>query len=211
METVVQVTTLEEWKAVLDVWFKQGYDWASYSSMRNDYREEFYWGGSRQLGFNVHGGREISYWSLNDYTGDNLIEYSDFMAQQKEGNKMETYYITREQYDLIEELKRKTFPIDFLILNSDGYFKPLTLLLTPDEAKALLRHLGGDETIEFKVKEILYQLWRTNTSGDPVYMRFSKSGNPDWTIEEDKAFTAPLEEIKKHKTISWEIEEVPPF
>lgn len=26
-ETVLHVTTLEEWKSVLDVWFEQGYYW----------------------------------------------------------------------------------------------------------------------------------------------------------------------------------------
>jgi len=26
-ETVVHVTTLEKWKALLDVWFKQGHTW----------------------------------------------------------------------------------------------------------------------------------------------------------------------------------------
>ncbi len=26
-ETAVHVTTLEQWKSVLDVWFKQGYAW----------------------------------------------------------------------------------------------------------------------------------------------------------------------------------------
>ncbi len=26
-ETVVHVTTLKQWKSVLDVWFRQGYSW----------------------------------------------------------------------------------------------------------------------------------------------------------------------------------------
>jgi len=26
-ETVVHVTTLEQWRSVLDIWFKQGYEW----------------------------------------------------------------------------------------------------------------------------------------------------------------------------------------
>jgi len=38
-------------------------------------------------------------------------------------------------------------------------------------------------------------------------MKFNKHGTPDWTMDEGYAFTAPLEEIKKHKTISWEVEE----
>jgi len=39
-------------------------------------------------------------------------------------------------------------------------------------------------------------------------MRINDFGTPIWTVHNDNAFTAPLEEIKKHKTISWEIEEV---
>ena len=45
-------------------------------------------------------------------------------------------------------------------------------------------------------------------NGDMVYMKFNGLGTPDWTGAKDYAFTAPLEEIKKHKTTSWEIEEV---
>ena len=70
----------------------------------------------------------------------------------------------------------------------------------------VLRYIGGDESIEFKV-ETLYRLWRINTEGDKVYLKFLH-GTPDWTAYKYDAFTAPLEEIKKHKTISWEIEEV---
>lgn len=205
-ETVVHVTTLEEWKSVLDVWFKQGYDW-SLGKGRDDYLEEYYCDGSRQLGLNVNGFPEITYWSLNDYNGDNLIEYSEFMAQQKEGNKMETYYVTQEQLDLIEELKESDFPV-YKFYGSNKY-QPLAVAnkLSSKEEKMLLRYLGGDETIEFKVKEQLYRLWRIDDEGDTIYMKFTKTGNPDWTMYKDFAFTAPLEEIKKHKTISWEIEE----
>lgn len=74
--------------------------------------------------------------------------------------------------------------------------------------KAILRYLGGDPAIEFKVKQQLYRLWRIDTEGDKVYMKFTKYGTPDWTMDKEYAFTAPLEEIKKHKTVSWEIEEV---
>lgn len=87
-ETVVHVTTLWQWQSVLDVWFKQGYDWGLFNT-HNDYREEFYHDGSRQLGLNMNDYARISYWSLNNYPGDNLIEYSDFMSQQKDDNQTE--------------------------------------------------------------------------------------------------------------------------
>ena len=62
------------------------------------------------------------------------------------------------------------------------------------------------ETIEFKVKEQLYRLWRIDKSGDKVYMRINVVETPDWTINEDEAFTEPLDEIKKWQTPAWEIE-----
>ena len=203
-ETVVHVTTIEEWKSVLDVWFKQGHKWRSEGDQ--GYHEGFYCGGSRQLGFNVRGLGDINYWSGNDYTGDNLIEYSEFMSQQKEGNKMETYYVTREQYDLIEELYGDSYPLDELLYRRDEARK-LFGDFAMAEGKAVLRYLGDDASIEFLVKDPLYQLWRIDNADDKVYMRFNL-GNPDWTLYEEGAFTAPLEEIKKWQTPAWDIEEV---
>lgn len=206
-ETVVHVTTLEQWKSVLDVWFNHGYDWELFNT-RNDYREDFYHDGSRQLGLNMNDCAGISYWSLNNYPGDNLIEYSEFVAQQRADNKMETYYVTQKQLDLIDDLKESDFPV-YKFYGSNKY-QPLAVAnnLSSKAEKMLLRYLGGDTSVEFKVKEPLYRLWRVDDNGDTVYMKFNGLGTPDWTGAKDYAFTAPLEEIKKHKTTSWEIEEV---
>jgi len=204
-KTVVHVTTLEEWKSVLDVWFKQGYEWLS--DCGKDFKKIRFNLGSRQLGLNVRGYDEIIYWSLNDYKGDNLIEYAEFMAQQKEENNMETYYVTKEQYDLIEELKCYTYPLNTLVKRFDKY-SFITDGLSNQDEKALLRYIGGDETIEFKVKEQLYRLWRIDDEGDKVYMIFNSFGTPDSDLDTKNAFTATEEEIKKWKTPAWEIEEV---
>lgn len=204
-ETVVHVTTLEQWKSVLDVWFKQGYDWPLCKG-RNDYGEKFYYDGSRQLGLNANGFAEITYWSLNDYDGDNIIEYTDFMAQKKEDNKMETYYVTQGQLDLIEELKDKSFPL--YKLTHSGRYKEVGSEMDSTQEKAMLRYVGGDETIEFKVKETLYRLWRIDDVNDKVYMRINSFGTPSSTMIANDAFTAPLEEIEEWKTPAWEIEEV---
>lgn len=141
------------------------------------------------------------------FNGFELIEHSTSISQQKEDNKMETYYVTQDKLDLIEELKSRTYSLDGLILSSDGYFKPLVVNVTLDVSNAILRYLGGDETVEFKVKEQLYRLWRIDNDGDRVYMKFD-FGTPVYTPSKNFAFTAPLEEIEKHKTVSWGIEEV---
>lgn len=204
-ETVVHVETTEEWKSVLDVWFKRGHEWFVSG---DSYQETYYSNRSNQLALNIHGAGEITCFIHNDYHGDSLIEYADFMAQQEKKMTKETYYVTQEQLDLIEELKGRPAPLDWIIMDYDTQYRALRVDITAENSNAVLRYLGGDTSIEFKLIEQLYRLWRIDTEHDKVYMKFTKTGNPDWTMDEDNAFTAPLEEIKKHKTISWEIEEV---
>ncbi|MCT3077398.1 hypothetical protein [Leuconostoc citreum] len=197
-ETVVHVKTIEQWNSVLDVWFEQGYYW-NLEMNKKDFKKSRFNLGSRQLGLNVWGNDEISYWSSNNYNGDNLIEYADFMAQQEK--KVTTYEVTQEQFDLIEQIKKaKTMS---LMRGISEHFSSLENI--PVGNKAILRYIGGDETIEFKVKEQLYRLWRVDTDGDRVYMKFNY-GTPAYISNKDFAFTAPLEEIKKWKTPAWEIE-----
>ena len=121
---------------------------------------------------------------------------------------METYYVTQEQLDLIRDLKKGNWPLARLV-NSEDIFIPLNNGLEMVEEKAILRHLGGDETIEFKVKERLYRLWATDQCGAKVYF---KKGRNIWstTVTEftSNVFEAPLEEIKKWTTPAWKIEEV---
>ena len=212
IETVVHVTTLDQWKSVLDVWFKQGYEWRG---GRRGYQIYFF---ENHLGRHLKLGRnhEISYWSL-DGCNESFIEYADFMAQKKEDNKMETHYVTQEQFDLIDRLNDECYPLLALAMNTFAYgsdfeekFDP-NILFTDEfivnSAVSLTKYLGGDETVEFKVKEPLYRLWRIDDDGDKVYMRFSY-GTPGWAMSEENAFKAPLEEIKKWQTPAWEIEKV---
>ncbi|CCF25615.1 Putative uncharacterized protein [Leuconostoc citreum LBAE C10] len=197
-ETVVHVTTLDQWKSVLDVWFAQGYEWFS----SKGYREDYFRNGSRQLRLNPI--NKITYSGSNLYSEDDCIEYADFMSQQEKTMAKETYYITRKQFDLIEKLKAFQNPL-FEISHSMEYVDISTGFDSNGE-KSLLRYLGGYTSVEFKVKK-LYRLWRIDDDGDRVYMEFVL-GTPNWTLNKRNAFTAPREEIEKHKTPAWEIEEV---
>ena len=198
METVVHVTTLEQWKSVLDIWFKQGYNWIDGDT------------GYFEQGFDMD-----SYLTLDNEgeisigCSQNYIEYSDFMAGQKEDKEVKTYYVTKEQLELIENLGEYDIPFFHLANGSDEKIKNLAQEIPDNLDKPILRYLGGDETIEFKVKEPLYRLWATDQYGDKVY--FSLGGSI-WgrtaTGNIDVVFTAPLEEIKKWQTPDWEIEEV---
>ena len=198
-EIVVHVTTFEQWKSVLDVWFEKGYEWGS--GHKNKYFDEYFkTEGDRYL-FILDGDIQAA----NSKSDNKTIEYKDFMSQQKEDNKMETYYITKEQLDFIDTMYEELYSLDEL-LNQHIEAKKLFDDFSIPEGNAVLRCLGGDTSIEFKVKEPLYRLWRIDDDGDKVYLTFSL-GTPDWDSVKDYAFTAPLEEIKKHKTISWNIEE----
>lgn len=192
-ETVVHVTTLEQWKLVLDIWFAQGYGW---STGDKEYSEQLFKNGGRYLFLN-------DYITYSRIIANQVIEYSEFMAQQKEDNKMETYYVTQEQFDWIKELKSLPAPL-VAIMNKKYGIETLYNELPLNDIE-WFTYLSGVIKIEFKVKETLYQLWRIDDGGDKVYMYFVY-GSPDWTMSKEGAFTAPLEEIKKWKTPAWDIE-----
>ena len=199
-ETVVHVTTLWKWKSVLDVWFNQGYDWFDgypyylVSAFRNSGRYLI-----------LYDNGDIVY-SSNNNKNKPFIEYSDFMAQQKEDKEVKTYYVTQEQLDLIEDLKSLSLPLYRLVNSTTNRINSLAQDIPDELERPLLRYIGGDETIEFKVKEQLYRLSRLDKYGDTVY--FTKKwgiGNPV-VSSKNYAFTAPLDEIKKWQTPAWEIE-----
>lgn len=198
-ETVVHVTTIEEWKSVLDLLFRLGYSW---NTEGKEYHREYFNSGSRYL-FLTNENRILKSQS-ND--GEPYIEYSEFMAQQEEDNKMETYYVTQEQLNLIEKAKRKPYPLTNITsrVNLQKDFDEM-FFETTELQKAILRYLGGDETIEFKLKEQLYRLWAIDRDGEKTYFD-NYSLHAPATDDKYSAFTAPLEEIKKWQTPAWDIE-----
>lgn len=120
---------------------------------------------------------------------------------------MKTYYVTQEQLNVIEYARqRKIWTLNELINNSYRY-KSLNNGLELETENALLRYLGGDETIEFKVKEPLYRLVGVNKLGQVVYFDKTSILLPA-TISKEQAFAAPLEEIEKWQTPDWNIERV---
>lgn len=195
-ETVVRVTTLEQWKSVLDVWFAQGYEW-SYGS--TSYHEEYFEKGQRYLRLISNGRILQGNIDLSPYD-----QYSEFMAQQKEDNKMaKVYEVSQSVFDKLQMIKaHKGTSLIEAIAEYAQFIKSVGI-----GNKAILRYLADDPAIEFKVKEQLYRLWRIDDDGDKVYMKFLL-GTPTYRMRSEHAFTAPLDEIKKWKTPAWEIEEV---
>lgn len=196
---VVHVTTLEQWKSVLDVWYKQGHFWLFTNTK---YQESIFEDGGRFL-FSGDCGDFITY-SVSSPNSKPFIEYSEFMAQQKEDNKMATYYVTKEQLDFLNTTYEAGYSLDKLL---DSHVEAKNMLdeFSMSKGNAVLRYLGGDTSVAFKVKEPLYRLYRAD-GDDRIYMRLNDFGTPIWTAHKDNTFTAPLEEIKKWKTPAWEIE-----
>lgn len=205
-KTVVHVETLDEYQTVLETWFKKGYNW--YKNTGEQKFNEYY--------FTLHNARYLlldgkdiyrSAW-LYPESMTGAVSFKEFKQQQEENNKMETYYVTQEQLDAIKELNDSPWPTNRLLVNSDEHIIDLFYTFNESKDKALLRYLGGDPTIEFKVKDSLYRLWRIDDADDKVYMSFNLFGTPSWTDSKYEAFTASLEEIKEWKTPSWSVEEV---
>ena len=197
-ETVVHVTTLEQWKSVLDVWFKQDYEWVS---RNKNYNDSIFEDGGRFLNLDYY----ITY-SRTNPDSKPFIEYSEFMSQQKEDNKMAMVYeVSQPVFDELQRIKAHegTSLIGAIAVNTK-YIKSIGV-----GNKAILRYLADDPAIEFKaVKEQLYRLCRVDDDGDTVYMIINGWGTPSFSSNEDFAFTASLEEIKKWQTPAWEIEKV---
>lgn len=128
------------------------------------------------------------------------------MAQQEKTMAKETYYVTQEKLDLIEDLKHHSLPFFNLVNSATSKMRFLSQNISDDLDKPILRYLGGDTSIEFKVKEQLYRLWRIDDDGERVYMKLGIAGTPTYTPHENSAFTATREEIEKNKTVSWDIE-----
>ncbi len=196
-ETVVHVTTLEQWKSVLDVWFKQGYTWEHFYKW--DYLENVFSGSSHYLHLDDY----ISQTAVI-YGNNQPIEYSEFMAQQKEDNKMPMVYeVSQSAFDELQRIKaHEGTSLIGAIVGHEPFIKSIEI-----GNKAILRYLADDPAIEFKVKEPLYRLWLNDDCGDKLFF-WIDDGRPDWVGAEDEAFTAPLEEIKKWQTPAWEIEKV---
>lgn len=117
---------------------------------------------------------------------------------------MTTYEVTQEQFDLIRDAKES----EFVLVNALDIHSEFVDTTTGEFQKALLRYIGGDETIEFKVKEKVYRLRGEDNFGRIVYFRQSSQGVPDWTFHRYDALTGPIETLNKYWTSFWEFEEV---
>ncbi|WP_223319002.1 hypothetical protein [Leuconostoc mesenteroides] len=141
-KTLVHITTFEQWKSVLDVWFKQGYKWRS---GEQEYAESRFERGGKFL----YLGDYIAYGTAN-YDSEHFIEYSEFMAQQKENNKMAMVYeVSQSVFDKLQMIKAHE---GTSLIGAISAHAPFIKFIEVGN-KAILRYLADDPAIEFKVKE----------------------------------------------------------
>ena len=221
---VVHVESLSEYLSVLDRWFDKGYDWWDISTSEHDLHPDY---------FN-HGG--VRYLTLNDGIISCAVEevymktgkamsFKEFLAKEREvtygpisiggiperERDMVTYEVSEDQMALIEGAKEAQYPVSYLM----GHNYVYEALFSADEygpafERDLLRYLGGDANVVFKVKEPLYWLKGKDSDGETVYFRLNTLGAPTYVYEDYKseAFKASHEEILRWETPFWKVEPV---
>lgn len=203
-DEVVHVETLDEYRTVLEIWFKKGYGWAS-NPLKRKFWDNY---------FTLHNAR---YLVLDDKailnsTGEAIdttkaMSFNEFMAKERD---MITYEVSEEQLGFIKEVKDSPYPAAYLTEFRPKEYKSLfgSCDYTKVFERDLLRHIGGDENVVFQLKEPLYFLKGKNNDGDNMYFTLDSVGAPTYTYVKSAAFKAPHDEIVPWENPFWKIEPV---
>lgn len=204
-ETAVRVSTIEEWKAVLDAWFKEGHDWYSNANGKQKAHADYFTKHSARY-LVLEGGR-ISQSTGEDIDTTKAMSFNEFMAKEWD---MITYEVSEEQLGFIKEVKDSSYPAAYLTEFRPKEYKSLfgSCDYTKVFERDLLRHIGGDENVVFQLKEPLYFLKGKNNDGDNMYFTLDSVGAPTYTYVKSAAFKAPHDEIVPWENPFWKIEPV---
>lgn len=146
METVVHVTTLKQWKSVLDVWFSQGFAW-SYGP--NVYNNRYFDDGERFLRLS---GTKILRGKI--FITAQPIEYADFMAkQEKKMTRTVVHVTTLGQWRSVLDVwfKQEHKWLSGNKAYHEGYFqKGDRYLLLNDDMKILIPTPNQSSYIEYQ-------------------------------------------------------------
>lgn len=207
-ETVVRVDTLKEYRAVLEKWFSKGYIWDKDDGEKYFNESYFTYNGARYL---VLEGNVISY-SDGTYVENHKLEVTTFKEfMSKERDKV-TYEVSGEQMAFIKEAKDREYPVSYLAVHEGEYVTVFSddSIYGATFERDLLRYIGGDENVVFKVKDPdpLYLLKGKDSDGDTVYFRLNVFDIPTYAYEESDAFKAPHYEIMRWENSFWKVERV---
>lgn len=221
-ETVVQVETLDEYRAVLKKWFSKGYFW--YDGGDQDPHEEYLThNGARYL--ILEGNNTISYSNGTYVKSHNLgaITFKEFLAKEgkvtyspisiggipERERDTVTYEVSEEQLAFLHRTRENQYPATYLIWFSEKYMSLFSgYEYTEEFERDLLKYVSGDDNVVFKVKEPLYTLKGKDSDGDTVYFTLEENGAPTFTFEESDAFKAPRDEIVRWENSFWKVEPV---
>lgn len=207
-ETVVRVDTLKEYRAVLEKWFSKGYCWDRDGDEKDLHESYFTYSGARYL---VLEGNVISY-SDGTYVENHKLEVTTFKEfMSKERDKV-TYEVSGEQMAFIKEAKDREYPVSYLAVHEGEYVTVFSddSIYGATFERDLLRYIGGDENVVFKVKDPLYFLKGKDRDGDTVYFTLDGFGAPTYVFDDEKsdAFKASYDEIVRWENPFWKVERV---
>lgn len=202
-DEVVHVETLEEYRAVLDKWFKEGHDWYYSSSEQKTHADYFTKYNARYL---LLEGCRISYLTGEAIDTTKAVSFKEYMA--KERGEV-TYEVSEEQMAFINKVKDSEYPASYLVTNDKEYeYLVYGVEYGTTFEQDLLRYLGGDDSVVFQLKDPLFMLKGKSADGDTVYFKLNIVELPTYTRGESDAFVASLKVITRWKTPFWEIEPV---
>lgn len=199
-DKVVHVETLDEYRTVLETWFKKGYGWAS-NPLKRKFWDNY---------FTLHNAR---YLVLDDKailnsTGEAIdtskaMSFNEFMAKERD---MITYEVSEGQLGFIREGRESPYPASYLTVHNEKYDKLFSDVgYGTTFERDLLKYIAGDENVVFKVKDPRFMLKGKDTDGDIVYFTVDGVGAPTYTYDKPDAFIASHEEITCWNTPFWEI------
>lgn len=207
-ETVVRVDTLKEYRAVLEKWFKKGYDWLNPKRKKETHEKYFTDLGARYLVLVLQGDSYITSGVANGRT-TKAMSFKEFMANER--GKVTTYEVSAEQLAFIKEARENPYPATYLVWGDKEYKGLFSgYEYTEEFERDLLKYVSGDENVVFKVKnpDTLYLLKGKDSDGDTVYFRLNVFDIPTYAYDESDAFKAPHDEILRWDNPFWNIERV---
>jgi len=201
-DEVVHVETLEEYRAVLDKWFENGYDFFSNLGTQDPHEEYFTKLDAQYVTLQAN----IIGYSAEKHVWDENLKVTPFKEYMAKERGEVTYEVSEELMAFINKVKDSEYPASYLVANDKEYeYLVYGVEYGTTFERDLLRYLGGDDSVVFQLKDPLFMLKGKSADGDTVYFKLNIVELPTYTRGESDAFVASLKVITSWKTPFWEI------
>lgn len=200
----VQVKNYKEWKDILAYWFSKGFNWIGEyreKEYRLDLFDMFPFSSVLVLdGQNGYITHDRFYPDIKNSGKLTFFTYEEFMTKYAHSSDI---FVSEYEFDLLEFVKEH-HGTSLMQSIHDNYAELQNIKVGK---KKILRYLGGDSSIELKIKEPQYRLYLIDKDGERVYFRLGENSNiPFHTSNPKKALVDIEENIKEWKTPAWSIE-----